>query len=51
MRREGFEIAVGKPRVVYKEIDGKKCEPYESLTVDIEDDTQGSVMEELVDER
>jgi GTP-binding protein len=47
MRREGFEIAVGKPRVVYKEIDGKKCEPYESLTVDIEDDTQGSVMEEL----
>jgi GTP-binding protein len=47
MRREGFEIAVGKPRVVYKEIDGKKCEPYESLTVDIEDDTQGTVMEEL----
>ena len=47
MRREGFEIAVGKPRVVFKEIDGKKCEPYESLTVDIEDDTQGSVMEEL----
>ena len=47
MRREGFEIAVGKPRVVYKEIDGEKCEPYESLTVDIEDDTQGSVMEEL----
>lgn len=47
MRREGFEIAVGKPRVVYKEIDGVRCEPYESLTVDIEDDTQGSVMEEL----
>ena len=47
MRREGFEIAVGKPRVVFKEIDGEKCEPYESLTVDIEDETQGSVMEEL----
>ncbi|MDB4042119.1 translational GTPase TypA [Methylophilaceae bacterium] len=47
MRREGFEIAVGKPRVVFKEIDGVKCEPYESLTVDIEDETQGSVMEEL----
>jgi len=47
MRREGFEIAVGKPRVVYKEIDGVRCEPYESLTVDIQDDTQGAVMEEL----
>jgi|TARA_B110000037_G_scaffold166425_1_gene188261 GTP-binding protein len=47
MRREGFEIAVGKPRVVYREIDGKKCEPYENLSVDIEDDTQGAVMEEL----
>ncbi len=47
MRREGFEIAVGKPRVVYREIDGKRCEPYENLTVDIEDDNQGVVMEEL----
>jgi GTP-binding protein len=47
MRREGFEVAVGKPRVVYKEIDGIRCEPYESLTVDIQDDTQGAVMEEL----
>jgi GTP-binding protein len=47
MRREGYEIAVGKPRVVYKEIDGVKCEPYENLTVDVEDDTQGAVMEEL----
>ena len=47
MRREGFEIAVGKPRVVYREIDGKKCEPFENLSVDIEDDTQGAVMEEL----
>ncbi len=47
MRREGYEIAVGKPRVVYKEIEGVKCEPYENLTVDIEDETQGAVMEEL----
>ncbi|MCB5187714.1 translational GTPase TypA [Methylobacillus caricis] len=47
MRREGYEIAVGKPRVVYKDIDGQKCEPYEVLTVDLEDDCQGAVMEEL----
>ena len=47
MRREGFEMAVGKPRVVYKEINGEKCEPYENLTIDLEDDTQGTVMEEI----
>jgi len=47
MRREGFELAVGKPRVVYREIDGVKCEPYEILTVDVEDENQGAVMEEL----
>jgi len=47
MRREGFEIAVGKPKVVYREIDGVRCEPYEILTVDVEDDNQGPVMEEL----
>ena len=47
MRREGFEMAVGKPRVVYREIDGVKCEPYEILTVDVEDENQGAVMEEL----
>jgi len=47
MRREGFEIAVGKPRVVYRDIDGVKCEPYEILTVDLEDDCQGAIMEEL----
>ena len=47
MRREGFELAVGRPRVVYKEIDGVKCEPYEMLTVDVEEDHQGGVMEEL----
>jgi GTP-binding protein len=47
MRREGFELAVGKPRVVYREVNGEKCEPYEVLTVDLEDDNQGVVMEEL----
>ena len=47
MRREGFEMGVGKPRVVYRDIDGVKCEPFEVLTVDIEDAHQGAVMEEL----
>ncbi len=47
MRREGFEMAVAKPRVVFKDINGEKCEPYENLTVDMEDSTQGAVMEEL----
>jgi GTP-binding protein len=47
MRREGFELAVGKPRVVVREIDGVKCEPYEALTLDVEEANQGSVMEEL----
>ncbi|CAG0939313.1 GTP-binding protein TypA/BipA [Gallionellaceae bacterium] len=47
MRREGFELAVSKPRVVYREINGEKCEPYELLTVDVEESNQGAVMEEL----
>ncbi|MHB9117970.1 MAG: translational GTPase TypA [Burkholderiales bacterium] len=47
MRREGFELAVGKPRVVMKDIDGVKCEPYEALTIDVEENNQGAVMEEL----
>jgi GTP-binding protein len=47
MRREGFELSVSKPRVVVKEINGEKCEPYEMLTVDLEDENQGVVMEEL----
>jgi len=47
MRREGFELAVGKPRVVHRDIDGQKCEPYENLTVDVPDENQGAVMEEL----
>ncbi|WP_019936186.1 translational GTPase TypA [Bordetella sp. FB-8] len=47
MRREGYELAVSRPRVVFKEIDGAKCEPFEALTVDVEDEHQGGVMEEL----
>jgi GTP-binding protein len=47
MRREGYELAVGKPRVVFKEIDGEKCEPIEMLTVDIEEQHQGGVMQAL----
>ncbi|AXE31864.1 translational GTPase TypA [Chromobacterium phragmitis] len=47
MRREGFEMAVAKPRVVFKEINGQKSEPYENLTIDLEDDHQGGVMEEI----
>lgn len=47
MRREGYELAVGRPRVVKKIIDGVECEPYEMLTVDVEEDTQGGVMESL----
>ncbi len=47
MRREGYELAVGKPRVVFKEINGEKCEPIEMLTVDIEEQHQGGVMQAL----
>jgi GTP-binding protein len=47
MRREGYELAVSRPRVVFHEEDGVKQEPYENLTVDVEDSTQGGVMEEL----
>jgi GTP-binding protein len=47
MRREGYEVAVSRPRVVHKEIDGEKCEPFELLTVDLEEQNQGAVMEEL----
>ena len=47
MRREGYELAVSRPRVVFHEEDGVKMEPYENLTVDLEDTTQGAVMEDL----
>jgi GTP-binding protein len=47
MRREGYEIAVSRPRVIMKDIDGVSCEPFEFLTVDVEEQNQGAVMEEL----
>jgi GTP-binding protein len=47
MRREGYEVAVSRPRVVYKEIKGERHEPFEVLTVDVEEANQGGVMEEL----
>ncbi|CAC9612095.1 GTP-binding protein TypA/BipA [uncultured Gammaproteobacteria bacterium] len=47
MRREGFELAVGRPQVILKEIDGVICEPFENLSVDVESQHQGTVMEKL----
>ena len=47
MRREGYEMAVSRPRVVFHEENGVKMEPFENLTVDVEDATQGAVMEDL----
>ena len=47
MRREGYELSVSRPRVLLKEINGEKCEPFEMLTADVEDANQGAVMEEL----
>ena len=47
MRREGYELAVSRPRVLYKDIDGVRHEPYEMLTVDVEEQHQGAAMEEL----
>ena len=47
MRREGYELAVSRPRVVLREINGEKQEPYEMLTVDVDESNQGAVMEAL----
>jgi len=47
MRREGYELAVSRPRVVLREIDGVRCEPFEALSVDVEEVNQGTVMEAL----
>ncbi|MDR0779300.1 MAG: translational GTPase TypA [Pseudomonadales bacterium] len=47
MRREGFELAVSRPQVITKEVDGVMMEPYESLVIDIDEANQGSVIEEL----
>jgi len=47
MRREGFELAVSRPQVITKEVDGERQEPYETLVIDIEEQHQGKVIEEL----
>ncbi|ADM96247.1 ribosome-dependent GTPase TypA [Dickeya dadantii] len=47
MRREGFELAVSRPKVIFRTIDGRRQEPFEQVTVDIEEQHQGSVMEAL----
>ena len=51
MRREGFELAVSRPEVIYREIDGKIHEPWEQLTVDFEEDHQGVIMTKLADRK
>jgi len=47
MRREGFELAVSRPQVIIKDIDGVKSEPFETVTIDCEEQHQGSIMEQL----
>ncbi len=47
MRREGYELAVSRPEVIFREIDGEICEPYEQLTVDLEEEHQGAIMQAL----
>ncbi|MFG6139297.1 MULTISPECIES: translational GTPase TypA [Halomonas] len=47
MRREGFELAVGRPEVIIREIDGQEQEPYEEVIIDCEEQHQGAIMEEL----
>ncbi|MBL8259843.1 MAG: translational GTPase TypA [Candidatus Competibacteraceae bacterium] len=51
MRREGYELAVSRPEVIVREIGGELCEPYEQLTVDVEEQHQGAIMEKLGDRR
>ncbi len=51
MRREGYELAVSRPRVLIKEINGQKCEPFEMLTVDVDEAHQGPVMQALGERR
>jgi len=47
MRREGFEMGVSRPEVIIKEIDGKKCEPFEMVTIEVEEIHQGAIMEKI----
>lgn len=47
MRREGFELGVSRPEVIIKEIDGERCEPFEMVTIEVEEEHQGSIMEKF----
>jgi len=47
MRREGFELVVSRPKVIFKDIDGVKCEPIETLSVNVPDDSVGNVIEKI----
>ncbi|MBQ0714087.1 MAG: translational GTPase TypA [Paraperlucidibaca sp.] len=47
MRREGFEMGVSRPEVIFKEVDGVKCEPFENVIFDVEEQHQGGVMEQM----
>jgi len=51
MRREGYELAVSRPEVIFREIDGQICEPYEQLTVDLDEANQGAIMQALGERR
>jgi len=51
MRREGYELGVSRPEVIIKEIDGEKCEPFEMVTIEVEEIHQGSIMEKLGDRK
>lgn len=51
MRREGYELAVSRPQVIIKEVEGERLEPYEAVTVDIEEQHQGTIMEALAERK
>ncbi len=51
MRREGFELSISRPRVLFRDVDGVKCEPIEEVTIDVDDDYTGPVIEKLTGPR
>ncbi|MCE6949797.1 translational GTPase TypA [Cereibacter sphaeroides] len=51
MRREGFELSISRPRVLFREVDGVRCEPIEEVTIDVDDEYTGAVIEKLTGPR
>ena len=51
MRREGFELSISRPRVLFREVDGQRCEPVEEVTIDVDDEYTGAVIEKLTGPR